>query len=89
MRKTLILLFIFRRKLKADLSAAFPSLCAEDLSELIPNKEELNVMKIYAHKGDAVTIYVLRKNPLFFELERRLYPTGENVISLTETMTFL
>ncbi|XP_068607112.1 eukaryotic translation initiation factor 2D [Brachionichthys hirsutus] len=64
-----------RRKLKADISAAFPFLCAEELSELIPNKEELNIVKIYAHKGDAVTLYVLHKNPLFFELERRLYPT--------------
>uniref|UniRef100_A0A3P8SVB3 Eukaryotic translation initiation factor 2D n=1 Tax=Amphiprion percula TaxID=161767 RepID=A0A3P8SVB3_AMPPE len=64
-----------RRKLKADISAAFPSLSADELSELIPNKEELNVVKIYAHKGEAVTVYVLHKNPLFFELEKRLYPT--------------
>ncbi|XP_028265867.1 eukaryotic translation initiation factor 2D [Parambassis ranga] len=64
-----------RRKLKADISAAFPSLCAEELSELVPNKEELNVVKIYAHKGEAVTVYVLHKNPLFFELEKRLFPT--------------
>ncbi|XP_036961458.1 eukaryotic translation initiation factor 2D isoform X2 [Acanthopagrus latus] len=64
-----------RRKLKADISAAFPSLSADDVSELVPNKEELNVVKVYAHKGDAVTLYVLHKNPLFFELEKRLYPT--------------
>ncbi|XP_071370898.1 eukaryotic translation initiation factor 2D isoform X2 [Centroberyx affinis] len=64
-----------RRKLKADVSTAFPSLSAEELSELVPNKEELNVIKIYAHKGDAVTLYVLHKNPMFFELEKRLYPT--------------
>ncbi|XP_045913489.1 eukaryotic translation initiation factor 2D isoform X2 [Micropterus dolomieu] len=64
-----------RRKLKADISAAFPSLSTDELSELIPNKEELNVVKIYAHKGDAVTLFVLHKNPLFFELEKRLYPT--------------
>lgn len=64
-----------RRKLKADISAAFPALSADELSELVPNKEELNVVKIYAHKGDAVTLYVLHKNPLFFELEKRLYPT--------------
>ncbi|XP_038127240.1 eukaryotic translation initiation factor 2D [Cyprinodon tularosa] len=64
-----------RRKLKVDLSAAFPSLSADDLSELVPNKEEINVVKIYAHKGEAVTLYVLHKNPLFFELEKRLYPT--------------
>lgn len=65
-----------RRKLKADISAAFPSLSADELSELVPNKEELNVVKVYAHKGDAVTLYVLHKNPVFFELEKRLFPTG-------------
>nr|XP_046253557.1 eukaryotic translation initiation factor 2D isoform X2 [Scatophagus argus] len=64
-----------RKKLKADISTIFPSLSADELSELVPNKEELNVVKIYAHKGDAVTLYVLNKNPLFFELEKRLYPT--------------
>ncbi|XP_029011212.1 eukaryotic translation initiation factor 2D isoform X2 [Betta splendens] len=64
-----------RRKLKGDISAAFPSLSAEELSELVPNKEELNIVKIYAHKGDAVTLYALHKTPLFFEVEKRLYPT--------------
>ncbi|XP_058641871.1 eukaryotic translation initiation factor 2D isoform X2 [Onychostoma macrolepis] len=64
-----------RRKLRADISAAFPLLSAEDLNELIPNKEELNIVKIYAHKGDAVTLYVLHKNPIFFQLEKQLFPT--------------
>ncbi|RXM96011.1 Eukaryotic translation initiation factor 2D [Acipenser ruthenus] len=64
-----------RRKLKADISTAFPILSAEQISELIPNKEELNVVKIYTHKGDSVTLYVLHKNPIFFEVERKLYPT--------------
>uniref|UniRef100_A0A6Q2XTS8 Eukaryotic translation initiation factor 2D n=1 Tax=Esox lucius TaxID=8010 RepID=A0A6Q2XTS8_ESOLU len=64
-----------RRKLKVDISTSFPSLSAEELSDLVPNKEELNVVKIYAHKGDAVTLYVLHKNPVFFELEKRIYPT--------------
>ncbi|KAK0155091.1 Eukaryotic translation initiation factor 2D [Merluccius polli] len=64
-----------RRKLKADIATAFPLLSQEELSELVPNKEELNVVKVYAHKGDAVTLYVLHKNPLFFELDKRLYPT--------------
>uniref|UniRef100_A0AAX7VB38 Eukaryotic translation initiation factor 2D n=1 Tax=Astatotilapia calliptera TaxID=8154 RepID=A0AAX7VB38_ASTCA len=64
-----------RRKLKADLSAAFPLLSADELSELVPNKEELNVLKSYAHKGDAVTVYVLHKNPVFFEVDKKLFPT--------------
>lgn len=68
----------YRRKLRADISATFPSLSAEDLNELIPNKEELNIVKIYAHKGDAVTLYVLHKKPIFFQLEKQLFPTGES-----------
>ncbi|XP_035236797.1 eukaryotic translation initiation factor 2D [Anguilla anguilla] len=64
-----------RRKLKTDVSNAFPALSAEDINELVPSKEELNVVKIYAHKGDAVTLYVLHKNPMFFEVEKQLYPT--------------
>uniref|UniRef100_A0A3B1J275 Eukaryotic translation initiation factor 2D n=1 Tax=Astyanax mexicanus TaxID=7994 RepID=A0A3B1J275_ASTMX len=64
-----------RRKLRADISAAFPSLSADDLNELVPNKEELNVVKIYAHKGEAVTLYVIHKNPMFFQMEKQLYPT--------------
>lgn len=67
-----------RRKLRADIAAAFPSLSVEELNELIPNKEELNIVKIYAHKGDAVTLYVLHKNPIFFQLEKQVFPTGES-----------
>ncbi|XP_064029949.1 eukaryotic translation initiation factor 2D [Pogoniulus pusillus] len=64
-----------RRKLRADVAAAFPSLSADQLTELIPNKEELNVIKIYSHKGEAVTVYTNHKNPILFEIERALYPT--------------
>ncbi|NXY88722.1 EIF2D factor, partial [Alcedo cyanopectus] len=64
-----------RRKLRADVAAAFPNLSAEQLTELIPNKEELNVIKIYSHKGEAVTVYVNNRNPILFEVEKALYPT--------------
>ncbi|XP_068015731.1 eukaryotic translation initiation factor 2D [Melanerpes formicivorus] len=64
-----------RRKLRADVAAAFPNLSAEQLTEFIPNKEELNVIKIYSHKGEAVTVYTTSKNPILFEVERVLYPT--------------
>lgn len=64
-----------RRKLRTDVAAAFPNLSAEQLTEFIPNKEELNVIKIYCHKGEAVTVYVNNKNPILFEIEKALYPT--------------
>ncbi|NXS60385.1 EIF2D factor, partial [Brachypteracias leptosomus] len=64
-----------RRKLRTDVAAAFPNLSAEQLTEFIPNKEELNVIKIYSHKGEALTVYMNSKNPILFEIEKSLYPT--------------
>ncbi|PNJ53238.1 EIF2D isoform 4 [Pongo abelii] len=64
-----------RRKLRADVTTAFPTLGTDQVSELVPGKEELNVVKLYAHKGDAVTVYVSGGNPILFELEKNLYPT--------------
>ncbi|XP_029428819.1 eukaryotic translation initiation factor 2D [Rhinatrema bivittatum] len=64
-----------RRKLHADVLTAFPALSAEILSELMRSKEELNVVKLYTHKGEAVTVYVQNRNPILFEVERSLYPT--------------
>uniref|UniRef100_A0A2K6BA80 Eukaryotic translation initiation factor 2D n=1 Tax=Macaca nemestrina TaxID=9545 RepID=A0A2K6BA80_MACNE len=64
-----------RRKLRADVTTAFPTLGTDQVSELVPGKEELNIVKLYAYKGDAVTVYVSGGNPILFELEKNLYPT--------------
>ena len=65
-----------RRKLRADVAAVFPTLGTDQVSELVPGKEELNIVKLYAHRGDAVTVYVSGGNPILFELGKNLYPTG-------------
>ncbi|XP_054836605.1 eukaryotic translation initiation factor 2D [Eublepharis macularius] len=64
-----------RRKLRADVAATFPTLSAEQLSEVVSNKEELNVIKLYTHKGEALTVYANSRNPVLFEFEKTLYPT--------------
>lgn len=65
-----------RRKLRADVMAAFPTLGTDEVSVLVPAKEELSIVKLYAHRGDAVTAYVSGGNPVLFELEKNLHPTG-------------
>ncbi|KAG2467923.1 EIF2D factor, partial [Polypterus senegalus] len=75
-----------RKKLKADVSEAFPTLTAEQLSSLVPQKEEINVVKIYTHSGKAGVFYTLHKNPIFFEAERRLYPTVYTLWSFPDLM---
>lgn len=52
------------------MAAAFPTLGTDQVSELVPGKEELNTVKLYAHRGDAVTVYVSGGNPILFELEK-------------------
>ncbi|XP_056367118.1 eukaryotic translation initiation factor 2D isoform X2 [Oenanthe melanoleuca] len=64
-----------RRKLRSEVAAAFPTLSTEQLAELVPNKEELNVIKIHSHKGEAITVYMNHRNPVLFEVEKVLYPT--------------
>lgn len=64
-----------RRKLRADVLTAFPALGSSQVSELIPGKEELNTVKLYTHRGNAVTVYMSGGNPILFELEKNLYPT--------------
>ncbi|KAL3868819.1 hypothetical protein ACJMK2_041578 [Sinanodonta woodiana] len=64
-----------RRRLKADIGKLFPQLTSECLSEMIPNKEEMTVTKIFTHAGDSAFIYSVQKKPLFFEVEKIIYPT--------------
>ncbi|XP_047695818.1 uncharacterized protein LOC125155065 [Prionailurus viverrinus] len=64
-----------RRKLRAHVMAAFPTLGTDQVSVLVPGKEELTIVKLFAHRGDAVTVYVSGGNPILFEVEKNLYPT--------------
>ncbi|XP_077981383.1 eukaryotic translation initiation factor 2D-like [Glandiceps talaboti] len=64
-----------RRKVRADIGNQFPGLSDDDLRRIIPNKEEMTIMKLYTHAGDNVIVYCLHKNPVFFEVEKKLYPT--------------
>ncbi|CAN2390822.1 formation of translation preinitiation complex [Pristimantis euphronides] len=75
-----------RRKLRADVGSSFPSLKAENLSELISPKEELRSVKLYTQKGDSLTIYVHNKNPIVYEMERNLYPTVYSLWSFPDLL---
>lgn len=55
---------------------SFPSITTEELSSLIPNKEDMTVTKITTHPGDLVVFYSVNGEPFFFEVEKRIFPTG-------------
>ncbi len=62
--------------MRNDISREFPHITQELASEIIPNKEEMSVMKIMTHSGQHVTAYTLNGSPIFFQVETKLYPTG-------------
>lgn len=68
--------FIVRRKLRSDVSNNFPSLSQDEISELVPNKEEISVMRLMTHSGQNITVFCLSGEPIFFEVDKRVIPTG-------------
>ncbi|KAK8399414.1 hypothetical protein O3P69_003484 [Scylla paramamosain] len=66
-----------RKKLRVELGEAFPSLTADDLTILVPNKEDVVLIRMYCYKGESVLVYQVQKEPLFFvlEKEKKMYPT--------------
>lgn len=64
-----------RKKLRAEISKWYPTLSEGDLTQLIPAKEEMKITKIYTHSGENGLIYSLQKKPIFFEIDRVVYPT--------------
>lgn len=68
--------FHFRKKLRIEIGKQFANLESEDLTLLVPQKDEMSVMKVFTHAGQTVTVYNIHKNPAFFEVDKFLYPTG-------------
>lgn len=75
-----MILFSFRRHLKGRLSECFPVLTPEVMADILPNKMTVNVMKLTTHSGEDILVYLLESQPLFFECNERLYPTGEYLL---------
>ena len=55
------------------MAAQFPMLPAD---EVVPNKADMTVMKIFTHADYTVMVYCLQGDPIFFEWEKQLYPSG-------------
>lgn len=72
----------FRRKVREAISRTFPEIPKETLMSLLPNKEEMSVMKLLTHSDKNVTCYCLQKNPIFFEVDGLIFPTGNDFLTI-------
>ena len=70
------LILFFRRKLRENVLKWHPAFNSEQLLNLIPNKEEISVSRLVTHSEKNVTCYFLNKNPILFEVDEILLPTG-------------
>ena len=64
-----------KKKFRAEVKKSFPGLDDTSLGDLVPVKEEILVTKVATHSGESVLVYFHAKTPLFFELEKRLFPS--------------
>lgn len=66
-----------RKKLRAEIQKNYPNLDECFATEIIPNKEEVTVVKIYLHTGENAFIYSVNKIPVLFEIDKQkiLYPS--------------
>lgn len=77
-----------RRKLRSDVQRCFSSIDPDELVELIPNKEEMTVTKITTHCGEMVVFYSVNGEPILFEIEKRIYPTGRFLLKTANAIHF-
>lgn len=64
-----------RRKFRDAVGRNYPEIPSDMLSTLVPNKEEMTVMKILTYSEQNITCYCLKKNPIFFEINGSIMPT--------------
>lgn len=60
-----------------EIQKNFHGLDSETVSDIIPSKEEVTIVKIYTHAGDNAYIYCVNKQPILFEVDKQKvqYPT--------------
>lgn len=54
----------------------------EILSEILPQKSDVQQAKISLHNGDQATVILAAKQPVFFEYSCIYYPTGKHRFAL-------
>ena len=70
-RPSYLMLHPIRKKLRRDLSTLFPA-----SERLLPPKCSLVTARLVTHGGDTVTVFMVDGEPLFFDDDGTIFPTG-------------
>ncbi|XP_012265071.2 eukaryotic translation initiation factor 2D [Athalia rosae] len=64
-----------RKKLYAEIAAAFPTLTDEQIQNLLPRRDSISSLKIMTHSGEIGKLFCASEVPMFFQLDSGIYPT--------------
>uniref|UniRef100_A0A1B6CUD5 Uncharacterized protein n=1 Tax=Clastoptera arizonana TaxID=38151 RepID=A0A1B6CUD5_9HEMI len=64
-----------RKKFKNELQNNFPAIDSVILSNIIPNKESMFVVKAITHSEQVIRFFCVQNLPIVFEYESKMYPT--------------
>ena len=71
-----------RKRLRAEFKCQYPGVTDSQLALVFASNEDVMVAKINTHGGQDAFVYLVQKNPAFFEVDKIIYPTGlSNIIS--------
>ena len=65
--------------MRSNVATQFPDIPAD---EAVPVKDNITVMKVFTHADYTVLVYCVHGEPIFFEWEKHLYPTGLYLMQL-------
>lgn len=70
-----------RKKLRAEIQRQWPLITADLLLDLVPTRSEMLIVKAAVNSQEFVNIYFQQSQPVIFEFDDVLYPTGEQMLS--------
>ena len=66
-----------RRRIKQNICQSFPALSQDELDQVLPGKATMSTISIITHSGSTIFVYVVDGEPLMFEQESVLHPSGK------------
>lgn len=66
---------IFRKVLKELLLKTYPNVTEEDVSEIFPKKDRVNIVKLVTASNETVQVYTVQNKPMLFCIKNIILPT--------------
>ena len=69
--------YLCRKRIRSDIQQQSPLFTTEILSDILPQKSDVQQAKITLHNGDQAIVILAGKQPVFFLYDRIYFPSGK------------